>query len=196
MTIKVIPTKIINVGTGLVPVQRQTDGHGCHPYKNKTVYRLNNQLPHRKTTRLKDFDYSLPHAYFITLCTKDKVEYFKDNGFYREIIGCLIHEKEKYGFSIYAYCLMPDHLHILLSPKELGRSIPDFIGAFKSKTTRTAWQRGIRGSLWQSSFYDHILRKDENVKQAAEYIFNNPVRKGMVSQWQEYPYLGMLDEIP
>jgi REP element-mobilizing transposase RayT len=131
--------------------------------------------------RLREFDYSSPFTYFITLCTKGKAEYFKNNSLCEEVIGCLIQEKREHGFSIYAYCLMPNHLHMLLSPNQSGKSVSRFIGSVKSQTTRIAWKQDLKEKLWQGSFYDHVLRKDEDVRQTAEYILNNPVRKGLVS---------------
>ena len=42
--------------------------------------------------------------------------------------------------------------------------------------------------LWQKNFYDHIVRKEESLLKIAEYIVDNPVRKELVSEWEEYPY--------
>jgi len=88
---------------------------------------------------------------------------------------------------------MPDHLHLLLSPPGNDLSISQFIGGFKSKSTRIAWGYGIRGKLWQGRFYDHILRKKEKMKVVGEYILNNPVRKGIVDDWRKYQYCGIID---
>jgi putative transposase len=157
---------------------------------------LQNRFPTRKTTRLKDFGYSQPYTYFITICARDKEQFFNDHDLCGEVVSCLIQEKERCDFAIYAYCLMPDHIHILLSPDKSGRTISNFVGAFKSRTTRIAWRKGVKGKVWQARFYDHVLRRDEDLQQTAEYILNNPVRKGLVAHWNEYPYAGLLDEIP
>ncbi|HJZ04900.1 MAG TPA: hypothetical protein VI935_09660 [Thermodesulfobacteriota bacterium] len=47
-------------------------------------------------------------------------------------------------------------------------------------------------NLWQKSFYDHILRNEESVIETVRYIFNNPVRKGMVGEFKEYPFFGSM----
>jgi len=88
---------------------------------------------------------------------------------------------------------MPNHLHLLLAPVEKGLSVSRFIGGFKSKTTRLSWGIGISGKLWQDRFYDRILRKQEDLKTIGQYILDNPVRKGLVSKWQDYKYLGIVD---
>ena len=126
-----------------------------------------------------------------------------------EVIKCLNNQKEKLRCRVFVYCLMPEHLHFLCSvgpyahrnyahkglhylDKEL--SIIDFVNQFKGKSTTIAWKYGIKGSLWQKRWYDHILRKDEDVRKIGEYILNNPVRRGLVEHWYEYPYCGYLDE--
>lgn len=46
------------------------------------------------------------------------------------------------------------------------------------------------GKLWQSSYYDHVLRREVSMVDAAKYIFENPIRKGLVTDIREYPYIG------
>jgi putative transposase len=86
---------------------------------------------------------------------------------------------------------MPDHLHLLLELPGSGLSLSAWIGSFKSLSTREAWGLGFRGRLWQSRFYDHILRRVENIEQVADYIIHNPVRKGLVEEWDEYLWSGI-----
>jgi len=150
-------------------------------------------LPVRKNVRLKDFDYSTLQAYFITICSLDKKKHFLNDSLNQSIIKHLIEEKERTSFLIYVYCLMPDHMHILLSPPGDGISVSQFIGGFKSKTTRIAWNYGIQGKLWQGRFYDHVLRKKEKMNVVGEYILNNPIRKGIVDDWRKYKYCGIID---
>ena len=62
------------------------------------------------------------------------------------------------------------------------------MSAFKRYTTRVINELfGIK-PLWQKNFYDHVVRKEEPLIKIAEYIVNNPIRKGIVSEWEEYPY--------
>ncbi len=87
---------------------------------------------------------------------------------------------------------MPDHIHLLLSPSNIC-SITRFIGSFKSLCARKGWINfGLEKSFWQKRYYDHFLRKDEDIKEVALYILNNPVRKGLTTEWVEYPLCGSL----
>jgi len=67
-----------------------------------------------------------------------------------------------------------------------------FVGQFKNLSQRAAWGLGIRGAFWQGSFWDHFLRREEQVETAVNYVLNNPVRSGLVQQWQDYPFCGSL----
>ena len=85
---------------------------------------------------------------------------------------------------------MPDHVHVLLMPGSEANPIR-FIQSVKGQTTHRYWSLCGSGKLWQRGFYDHILRSDENVTKAAEYILGNPVRKGIVERMEEYPFSGL-----
>jgi hypothetical protein len=84
---------------------------------------------------------------------------------------------------------MPDHIHILTGPddREASPPLPRFIQRFKSAATHRLWRLGISGVVWQSSYYDHVLRKDEDLERVARYILGNPVRKGLVDAAEAYP---------
>ena len=90
---------------------------------------------------------------------------------------------------------MPNHLHLLLTPSVSGATVSQFISALKSMSTRLCWKHGITGKVWQGRFYDHILRKNEGIETVVEYILHNPVRKGLVEDWRDYKYCGLLDAI-
>ena len=92
---------------------------------------------------------------------------------------------------IYAYCVMPDHVHLLLGPSSVC-DVVTFVGQFKSLVQRAAWQRGVRGCLWQKSFWDHFVRYDEGLREAVAYVLANPVRRQLVGQEQDYPFAGSL----
>jgi REP element-mobilizing transposase RayT len=90
---------------------------------------------------------------------------------------------------LHAYCFMPDHVHLLLRPKQ-GEDVTSFVRVYKGKTTRAYWEMGGRGKLWQRGFYDHILRNGESMRAIAKYILENPVRKGISKSIIDYPFSG------
>jgi putative transposase len=54
------------------------------------------------------------------------------------------------------------------------------------------WKRRMKGELWQRSYFEHVLRDDEDTFQVAQYILDNPVRAGLVESPENYPFLGSL----
>lgn len=86
---------------------------------------------------------------------------------------------------------MPDHAHLLLGGED-GSDLIRMIKQFK-QLTGYRFKKGTGKNLWQKSYYDHILRKEEDVTKVVRYILENPVRKGLVKHPEEYPFSGSLE---
>ncbi len=127
----------------------------------------------------------------VTVCVRDRRPLFADGDVAGGMINVLGCHAAKTGVPVYAYCVMPDHIHLVLGPSP-STDIIDFVGQYKNLAQRAAWSRGVTGSFWQRRFWDHFLRKDEQLEQVISYVLNNPVRRGMVSNWREYGFSGSL----
>ncbi len=163
------------------------------------------EFPQRKPMRLATFDYKGPdHVYFITVCAYDKQPYFANHGVAAVILDEIKHRRALGEIKAYCHCLMPDHLHLLLSfGMKYDKTLQNWVSAFKRYTTRVVKETFGICPLWQRNFYDHVVRCRDSSPNApneltekAQYILNNPVRKMMVASWAEYPYCGMMDELP
>ena len=88
---------------------------------------------------------------------------------------------------------MPDHAHIILERKSIISDLRNLITAFKQRTGWLLKEKTNNKYKWQKDFYDHIHRKDEDLIMQVKYIAENPVRKKMVFNWQEYKYIGSLN---
>ena len=105
----------------------------------------------------------------------------------------LCHALARHTLLCPAYCLMPDHAHFLWlggnEASEQRRAVALF---------REAWNDTLRrdGGELQRQAYDAVLRPDQRERGAfgamAHYIFENPVRAGLVAEWRSYPFLGAL----
>jgi len=94
----------------------------------------------------------------------------------------------RFGFKGLAFCFMPDHLHLMVAGQEAS-SLKDFARYFKQLSGyRFRREHGV--SLWQISYYDHVLRRDEDIREVAAYIWDNPVRAGLVKSRFEYAFSG------
>jgi putative transposase len=128
-------------------------------------------------------------VYFLTLCTSHKQPYFSDEQIAKVIENEMEFRRVKEEIRLYCCCIMPDHLHILLSlTYNYHKSLQDWVSAFKRYTSKATYQLYGVKPLFQKNFYDHIVRKEESLAKIAEYIVNNPVRKGMVEEWEEYQH--------
>ena len=151
----------------------------------------------RKVVRLKEFDYSdESRAYFVTLRAKKGTRPFQSRGLAGEVIQGLDYLRESRKCRVFAYCVMADHLHLVLSPIGGKRVVSDFIRDLKSYTTRRSWKLGWSGPLWQRTFYDHIGRRREDLVKMCDYIRANPVRAGFVESVSSWPYSGRPDPLP
>jgi len=144
----------------------------------------------KRVPRLPRFDYFGHYAYFITCSTYQKRPYFRDKAIVDIVLSVLRRVGAKNSFRVYAYCLMPDHLHLLLVGEEKS-SLDSFMKTFKQETS-FAFKRAHGNSLWQRSYYDHVLRKEETLEVVALYILNNPVRAGLVDDYRNYAFSGSL----
>ena len=89
------------------------------------------------------------------------------------------------------YCFMPDHQHLIITGMNGNSDIRNTIVSYKQKTG--FWMSANRpGMRWQKDFYDHIIKENENIGVQVRYILDNPVRKGLVSSWQDYPFKGSI----
>ena len=110
-------------------------------------------------------------------------------------IRSLVDLQQRGSCVIYAYCLMPDHLHVVLSPCP-GHSALTLIDRYKGLTTHHSWSLGWRGKLWQPRYYDHLIRREESLVAIIEYVLANPVRKGLVEHPEAWPWSGCPTPVP
>jgi REP element-mobilizing transposase RayT len=90
---------------------------------------------------------------------------------------------------------MPDHLHVLLQLGTADRTLGALVGSVKRFATQASWEIGYEGQLWQSRFYDHVMRTHEDGRRMAQYILDNPVRRGLVGEAELYQFSGMPDRL-
>ncbi len=153
------------------------------------------ELPQRKPNRLTEYDYSQNGIYFVTICTQDRKKVLSNivgDGFpvpksYGIIAESYISKiSEKYPtVSVDQHVIMPDHIHILLRINDgTGNPSPtlgNVIGWYKYQVTKQVNAQFDHSSekLFQRSYYDHVIRNQQDYNEAWEYIENNP-RKWIV----------------
>jgi len=148
---------------------------------------MNDKLPARKSIRLQNYDYSQAGYYFVTMCSKDKQKLFGEiievasfGQLQIELtpLGLLIDDTIKIAsrgnVKIDKYVIMPNHIHMIValeqSADERGRSsLQQIIWNIKSYVTKQ-----VGGSVWQSRFYEHVIRDKIEYQNIWKYIDENP----------------------
>ncbi len=148
-------------------------------------------LPTRKCIRLPQYDYAANGAYFVTVCTKDKRKILSDivgaglcarpqiqlSQIGEQVQKAIIYIVQKnYNVFVDTYVIMPNHIHLLLRFDRMtgGHGDPPLhkvIGELKSYTTHL-----YGAPLWQRSFYDHVIRGEQDYQEIQRYIEDNPLK--------------------
>ena len=154
------------------------------------------KLPTRKRNRLPVDNYQGAKAYSVTITTCRRTPWFGDAAVAEHCAGALKEAAGQESFRVYAYCFMPDHLHLLVG----AHADADLIGFVKRFKQATGWwfrNRHLAGSLkasptslWHKSYHDHVVRSEEDLLQIAKYIVGNPARSGLVESTADYPFSG------
>jgi len=161
--------------------------------------KMKKDLPKRKHPRLGNYDYSSTGAYFVTICTHNRkcalsrivgrglapaetmgVQYTK----FGEIAEKqLLQLENRYPcIKIDQYVIMPNHIHIifLMGNETAGASprptVMDIVCTYKSLTTKECKKTGFEDKLFQTSFYEHVIRGKEDYEETVKYIHENPAR--------------------
>ena len=148
---------------------------------------MEKNLPQRKNIRLKNYNYATLGMYFITICIQDRIE----------ILGKIRDKKIKLteqgiiaqnylesievvydGIKIDEYIIMPNHIHMIIEiNSQTGISVPRIIKQYKEIVTKQ-----IGYSIWQKSYYEHVIRNEKEYYKIKQYIQNN------VINWEEDKY--------
>ena len=101
----------------------------------------------------------------------------------------LAHYREQKKYILHEFVIMPDHLHLLLTPAadvSLERTVQLIKGGFSYQLGKA--ENAKRGLVWQESFTNHRIRDERDFAHHAEYIRMNPVRARLADAPELYPY--------
>jgi putative transposase len=143
------------------------------------------ERPHR----LAAFSYKGPHRYSLTFCSHRRRTLFIKADVAQEALSQILQSAAKQAFAIFAYCFMPDHLHLLVEGQSDGADLITFAKDIKQRIAYH-YPRTHGGDIWQKGYFERVLRDDEATLTVAKYILANPVRKDLVKEPRDYPFSG------
>ncbi len=139
--------------------------------------------------RLRQGRWSHPgNLYFITTATARKQPFFGKAELAQIIFDSLEWLQAQGRADIVCCVVMPDHLHMVVQLGQ-GQTLSALMDSFKGFTGRRINEAAKRdGPVWQEQYYDHCIRRDEDLNEIIRYCHENPVRAGLVEEADEYPF--------
>jgi REP element-mobilizing transposase RayT len=148
-------------------------------------------MKNRKPNRIPGYDYSCPGAYFVTICVQNRIPAFgaiKNDEMCLNNCGEILKKQwfwlgEQYRYiTLDEFIVMPDHIHGIVIIKESNlndkiKPLHEIIGVLKTTSSKHIHLAGNIEFKWQRSFYDRIVRTEEDLNIIRNYIRCNPMRR-------------------
>ena len=142
---------------------------------------------HRRTIRLPAEAYREGDPFLITICAARRAPLFSAPPLARLVAARLDRGLFRLGGPVGVWCLMPEHLHLILAG---ATDVVQWVALFKAATTTAARRAGLACRLWQRRFHDRRLDPTtEALDAATTYVVENPVRRGLVQHGQDWPWV-------
>lgn len=127
---------------------------------------------------------------------EEKIQKYLDNGVGKcsmnnsevaEVVENSLKHFNGVRYSLYAWCVMPNHVHVLLRPFDQEK-LDTIVHSWKSYSSKQANKvLGLKGRFWQPEYYDHLIRSDKEFNNTMDYILNNPIAAGL-KDWKWVGY--------
>ena len=144
--------------------------------------------PRKERLRRLDRIFAPSPIYFVTGCTFNRRAILAKPVIHQRLLE-FAHAGETYGTYVGAYVIMPNHIHLFVALKP-DTKLSVWMKSLKNSLSRTLRSQKVSSPHWQKGFFDHVLRSAESYSQKWEYVRDNPVRAGLVRQWEEWPLAG------
>lgn len=124
-----------------------------------------------------------------TICIFNSKQIFVTESIFKSIELIFFESLQKFDCESHIHLFMPNHCHLLIGGKSPTSNLWKCIFDFKQRSGY--WlSKNNYNVKWQKDFYDHTLRKDEDIVKQVRYILENPIRKGIVDYWKNYKFKG------
>src|ERR1700730_14948231 len=131
--------------------------------------------------------HNIPILIFVTVCTKDRKPILADGTVHNVLLAAW---QTQPSWLVGRYVIMPYHLHLFCAPAAFPpQSLTKWISFWKSLASQR-WPRPKDLPIWQRHFWDTQLRKGESYDQKYDDVVNNPVRAGLLTRSEDWPYQG------
>jgi REP element-mobilizing transposase RayT len=105
------------------------------------------------------------------------------------VVAEAIHYRDTKTYDLDAFCIMPNHVHMVVGVERSDTSLYKILQSLKAFTARKCNELlGREGDFWQHESYDHIIRDEAELDRTVRYVLNNPVEAGLCGEWQNWPW--------
>ena len=112
-----------------------------------------------------------------------------------QIVKDTLMRNDGYGYRLFAFTVMPNHVHVLIEQKE-GHPLAEVVRMWKSRSAVLANRLLKRtGSLWQLDYFDRYIRDSTHFGNAVQYIGENPVKANLVKSFDEWPHMWLCEDL-
>ncbi len=123
-------------------------------------------------------------TFHITTATKGRMPTCTESDIPKRLIRHLCETRAMQDAQLYAFCILPDHIHILVSPGEKGLS--GFMHAFKKNSSRD-----VPKLQWQKGYFDELIRSDKQRGNVIRYIQGNAMKHQLVKEILDWPWTSL-----
>jgi REP element-mobilizing transposase RayT len=149
--------------------------------------------PHQKSLREGRY-VEAGNYYFITTNTQGREKTFLHTQAAKIVLDALKWLNDNNRIVLIAAMVMPDHLHFVIELKD--ESLSKVMHSLKSFTANQINEvLGRNGHLWEKQYYEHGIRDEKALMDMVKYCLENPVRRGLVSDFKGYPYWYCIYEV-
>jgi putative transposase len=131
-----------------------------------------------------------PALFFVTFNTQRRARILATETLHQHFIAFAL-AAQKRNIAVARYVLMPDHVHLFVQGGG-GFVLSEWVRMLKRTLSKAIVERLPH---WQDGFFDHLVRHEESYGEKWEYVRQNPVRAGLVSDAEHWPYQGEIVEI-
>ncbi len=136
-----------------------------------------------------DINLSSPAIVFVTICTKNRAPWMAQELVHQALLSVW---SKADAWSVGAYVLMPDHLHLFCAPRKMDIELSRWVRHWKRSFSLL---RVTGAGAWQRDYWDTRLRRHESYSEKWAYVRNNPVRAGLVESPEEWLFWGVVNEL-
>ena len=133
------------------------------------------------------------YAYSLRFGAGNRVRHFTDQQLVVSAVSQIQHTCQEEGFSLLAYCFMPDHVHLVVEGQTQASDLRRFVKIAKQRVAYVARTQFAVSDIWQDGYYERVVRSHEQIDRVIRYVLENPVKAKLVERAEDYLFSWALD---